>query len=72
MLQIVETMPYSADVATFIEVLGPFYEYVAEDLNILDKDDIVINPKSHEEENPDSTISDALGKYDLNSGMWPW
>lgn len=28
MLQIVETMSYSADVATFMEALGPFYEYV--------------------------------------------
>lgn len=28
LFQIVETMSYSEDVATFIEALGPFYEYI--------------------------------------------
>ena len=59
-------MPYSADVATFIEVLGPFYEYVAEDLNIVEGK--VVN-KAAANNNSDREISEALGRYDSYSGI---
>jgi len=35
--QIIETINFNADVEKFIEVLGPFYEYVEEDRLVVDK-----------------------------------
>ena len=69
--QIIETMSFSTDVASFMEALGPFYEYVSEEQsreNDENEDSGVEVNKIVASESNDDVISASLGKFVLNDG----
>lgn len=63
MFQIVETMSYNADVASFMEVIGSFYEYIdvpgkhiTDDSSSVGKEDAVVAITSHDSDSEDDNI----------------
>ena len=67
-------MSYNVDVATFTDLLGPFYEFVAEE-DDNDNNNGKVGDDGDEEDFSDSGIelrsgkmAQLLGKYDRDSG----
>ena len=55
-------MSFTADVATFMEVLGPFYEYVADDLGLPNNN----NKENNVNNGSDDSGIELMSKQDLN------